>query len=97
MRKREWRKQISLKAFERNAIANLQSTASQLESFLKGSQKRISFFFAEGFTVKIGQLKLQAEDGKMRITDVADTEQLFDLYNLFHLPRLSHFNCGWHR
>jgi hypothetical protein len=26
---------------------------------------------------KIGQLKLQAEDGKMRITDVADTEQLF--------------------
>jgi len=28
---------------------------------------------------KIGQLKLQAEDGKMRITDVADTEQLFRL------------------
>lgn len=24
----------------------------------------------------IGQLKLQAEDGKMRLTDVADTEQL---------------------
>jgi hypothetical protein len=28
---------------------------------------------------KIGQLKLQAEDGKMRQTDVADTEQLFRL------------------
>ncbi|GEM55088.1 hypothetical protein B0A58_07680 [Flavobacterium branchiophilum NBRC 15030 = ATCC 35035] len=28
---------------------------------------------------KIGQLKLQAEDGKMRFTDVADTEQLFRL------------------
>ena len=28
---------------------------------------------------KIGQLKLQAEDGKMRMTDVADTEQLFRL------------------
>jgi hypothetical protein len=28
---------------------------------------------------KIGQLKLQAEDGKMRLTDVADTEQLFRL------------------
>ena len=26
---------------------------------------------------KIGQLKLIAEDGKMRVTDVADTEQLF--------------------
>jgi hypothetical protein len=28
---------------------------------------------------KIGQLKLLAEDGKMRLTDVADTEQLFRL------------------
>ena len=28
---------------------------------------------------KIGQLKLPAEDGKMRVTDVADTEQLFRL------------------
>jgi len=28
---------------------------------------------------KIGQLKMQAEDGKMRITDIADTEQLFRL------------------
>ena len=26
---------------------------------------------------KIGQLKMVAEDGKMRITDVADTEQIF--------------------
>ena len=28
---------------------------------------------------KIGQLKMEAEDGKMRMTDVADTEQLFRL------------------
>lgn len=28
---------------------------------------------------KIGQLKMQAADGKMRMTDVADTEQLFRL------------------
>lgn len=28
---------------------------------------------------KIGQLKMLAPDGKMRITDVADTEQLFRL------------------
>ena len=28
---------------------------------------------------KIGQLKIEAEDGKMRPTDVADTEQLFRL------------------
>ena len=28
---------------------------------------------------KIGQLKMLAPDGKMRMTDVADTEQLFRL------------------
>ena len=28
---------------------------------------------------KIGQLKMQAPDGKTRITDIADTEQLFSL------------------
>ncbi|NTW31839.1 MAG: hypothetical protein HGB12_04310 [Bacteroidetes bacterium] len=28
---------------------------------------------------KIGQLKIAAEDNKMRLTDVADTEQLFRL------------------
>jgi hypothetical protein len=28
---------------------------------------------------EIGQLKMQTEDGKMRITDIADTEQLFRL------------------
>ena len=28
---------------------------------------------------KIGQLKMKAEDGKMRVTDVADTEQLLRL------------------
>jgi hypothetical protein len=30
---------------------------------------------------KIGQLKLHADDGKLRITDVADTEQLFRFSN----------------
>ena len=28
---------------------------------------------------KIGQLKMKAADGKMRLTDVADTEQIFRL------------------
>ena len=30
-------------------------------------------------SAKIGQLKMEAEDGKFRITDVADTEQIFRL------------------
>jgi hypothetical protein len=36
---------------------------------------------------KIGQLKLVAEDGKMRITDVADTEQLFRLIQSIPSPK----------
>jgi len=36
---------------------------------------------------KIGQLKMIAEDGKMRITDVADTEQLFRLIQSIPSPK----------
>jgi BRO family, N-terminal domain len=40
---------------------------------------------------KIGQLKLVAEDGKMRITDVADTEQLFRLIQSIPSPKAEPF------
>lgn len=40
---------------------------------------------------KIGQLKMLAEDGKMRITDVADTEQLFRLIQSIPSPRAEPF------
>jgi hypothetical protein len=40
---------------------------------------------------KIGQLKLQAEDGKMRMTDVADTEQLFRLIQSIPSPKAEPF------
>ena len=40
---------------------------------------------------KIGQLKLKAEDGKMRITDVADTEQLFRLIQSIPSPKAEPF------
>ena len=36
---------------------------------------------------KIGQLKMQAEDGKMRMTDVATTEQLFRLIQSIPSPK----------
>ena len=36
---------------------------------------------------KIGQLKLPSEDGKMRMTDVADTEQLFRLIQSIPSPK----------
>ena len=43
---------------------------------------------------KIGQLKMAAEDGKMRMTDVADTEQLFRLIQSIPSPKAEPFK-GW--
>lgn len=40
---------------------------------------------------KIGQLKMKASDGKMRITDVADTEQLFRLIQSIPSPKAEPF------
>ena len=40
---------------------------------------------------KIGQLKLKAEDGKMRFTDIADTEQLFRLIQSIPSPKAEPF------
>ena len=40
---------------------------------------------------KIGQLKMVAEDGKMRLTDVADTEQLFRLIQSIPSPKAEPF------
>lgn len=39
----------------------------------------------------IGQLKMQAPDGKMRMTDVADTEQLFRLIQSIPSPKAEPF------
>lgn len=40
---------------------------------------------------KIGRLKLTAEDGKLRLTDVADTEQLFRLIQSIPSPKAEPF------
>lgn len=40
---------------------------------------------------KIGQLKMEAEDGKSRMTDVADTEQLFRLIQSIPSPKAEPF------
>jgi hypothetical protein len=40
---------------------------------------------------KIGQLKMEAEDGKLRLTDVADTEQLFRLIQSIPSPKAEPF------
>ena len=40
---------------------------------------------------KIGQLKILAEDGKMRLTDVADTQQMFRLIQSIPSPKAEPF------
>ena len=40
---------------------------------------------------KLGQLKMLAEDGKMRMTDVADTEQLLRLIQSIPSPKAEPF------
>ncbi|MFS8083021.1 MAG: Bro-N domain-containing protein [Ginsengibacter sp.] len=42
-------------------------------------------------SAKIGQLKMAAEDGKLRITDVADTEQLLRLIQSIPSPKAEPF------
>lgn len=42
-------------------------------------------------SAKIGRLKLEASDGKMRLTDVADTEQLFRLIQSIPSPKAEPF------
>lgn len=39
----------------------------------------------------IGQLKMKAEDGKLRLTDIADTEQLFRLIQSISSPKAEPF------
>ena len=56
-------------------------------SDLKAKLKKESSELSE----KIGQLKMAAEDGKMRITDVADTEQLFRLIQSVPSPKAEPF------
>lgn len=44
-----------------------------------------------GLSENIGHLKMQAPDGKMRLTDVADTEQLFRLIQSIPSPKAEPF------
>lgn len=56
---------------------------SDLKSKLKNEGSELSD--------KIGQLKMAAGDGKMRLTDVADTEQLFRLIQSIPSPKVEPF------
>lgn len=56
-------------------------------SDLKGKLKKEGSELSE----KIGQLKMTAEDGKLRLTDIANTEQLFRLIQSIPSPKAEPF------
>ncbi len=56
---------------------------SDLKSKLKSAGSEVS--------EKIGQLKMKSSDGKMRMTDVADTEQLLRLIQSIPSPKVEPF------
>ncbi len=56
---------------------------SDLKAKLKKEGSQLSDF--------IGQLKMQSDDGKMYVTDVADTEQLFRLIQSIPSPKAEPF------
>ena len=45
---------------------------------------------------KLGQLKMKSEDGKMRLTDVADTEDIFRIIQSIPSPKAEPFK-QWQR
>ena len=45
-------------------------------------------------SLNLGQLKMQAEDGKLRDTDVADTETLLRIIQSIPSPKAEPFNFG---
>jgi len=59
-------------------------------SDLKAKLKREGSELSE----KIGQLKMPAEDGKIRMTDVAIQNNCFASFNQFLRQKPNHLNCG---
>lgn len=44
---------------------------------------------------KIGQLKMMAPDGKMRLTDCANTETMFRIIQSIPSPKVEPLNKSW--
>lgn len=72
------------------AILTDQPTHQRARNYWKVLKNRLSKEGNETVT-NCNRLKLQAEDGKMRLTDVADTEQLFRLIQSIPSPKAEPF------
>ena len=70
----------------------------EVDKYWKVLKNRLSKEGCE-LTTNCRQLKLPAEDGKMRLTDVADTEQLFRIIQSIPSPKAEPFKQwlaqGW--
>lgn len=72
------------------AILSNQPTYQGARNYWKVLKHRLSKEGNETVT-NCNQLKLEAEDGKMRLTDIADTEQLFRLIQSIPSPKAEPF------
>ena len=78
------------------AVLTDQPDYQAARNYWKVTKKRLKDEGNETVTA-CNQLKMTASDGKKRLTDVADTEQLLRIISLFLPRRQNRSSCGWHR
>ena len=72
-----------------------QSTPRGASTYWAVLKKRLREEGADQLLTNCKQLKMTAADGKKRLTDVADTEQLLRIIQSIPSPRRSPSSCGW--
>ena len=78
------------------AVLTDQPDYQAARNYWKVTKKRLKDEGNETVTA-CNQLKMTASDGKKRLTDVADTEQLLRIIQSIPPRRQNRSSCGWHR
>lgn len=88
--RRQWDDEQELWYFSVIDVVAILTDSNRPRKYWNDLKKKL---FEEGSEVseKIGQLKMLAPDGKMRVTDVADTEQLLRLIQSIPSPKAEPF------
>ena len=76
------------------AVLTDQPDARHASTYWAVLKKRLNNEGADQLLTNCKQLKMTASDGRKRLTDVADTEQLL---RIILRQRPSRSSCGWHR
>ena len=79
------------------AVLTDQPDARHASTYWAVLKKRLNDEGAGQLLTNCKQLKMTAADGRKRLTDVADTEQLLRIIQSTPSPRRNPSNCGWLR